>query len=371
MEDIKEGLRQLVEEKNAAILVTVVAVKGSTPRKPGAKMLLFPDGRVFGTVGGGCGEAEIRREALNVFDSKVSQTFTLNMTNDTAADEGMVCGGIMEVFIEFLDGSDAEFWQACLNVMSAGENFKVATVVKSDGHVLNRQRVVLSSSGRLTGNFGQGKLDIITETLLNSQDTKTGMYCFDKFGQPCAREDAVNEIFVENVIAPIELLILGGGHIALPVCEMAKILGYKVTVVDDRPLFANHKRFAAADRVICNSFAQALSGLSINPATYIVIVTRGHKHDKECLQTVIDKPAGYIGMIGSKRRVKALLTELAENGTEQERLDRVFSPIGLNIGAETPAEIAVSILAEIIQVQRAGLMKSGKSYRQGQILSLS
>ena len=133
---------------------------------------------------------------------------------------------------------------------------------------------------------------------------------------------------------------------------MAKIIGYEVSVVDDRPSFANSARFPTADTIICDDFERALDAININPQTFVVIITRGHRYDKVCLRKVINQPASYIGMIGSRKRVKALLAELEEEGVPNKLLQKLYSPIGLKIGAETPEEIAVSILSELIKVQR-------------------
>ena len=168
------------------------------------------------------------------------------------------------------------------------------------------------------------------------------------------------EVFLEPVLPEPHLLILGGGHVGQKVATLAKEVGYRVTVIDDRPEFANRQLFPQADEVICESFASALDKIPIDPSTYIVIVTRGHRHDYDCLRRVISSPAGYIGMIGSLRKVKGIMEALAAEGVPEESLARVHAPIGLDIGAETPAEIAVSILAEIIQVYRQGeQVKSG------------
>lgn len=160
--------------------------------------------------------------------------------------------------------------------------------------------------------------------------------------------------FLEPVSPEPEVLILGGGHVGQQVAALAAQVGYRITVVDDRPDFANKQLFPAADRVICAPFTTALQELKINPSTFVVIVTRGHRYDYECLRAVIQAPAAYIGMIGSRRRVQGVRERLLAEGVNQEALARVHAPIGLDIGAETPAEIAISILAEIIRVYRRG-----------------
>lgn len=161
-------------------------------------------------------------------------------------------------------------------------------------------------------------------------------------------------LFLEPVLPEPEVVVLGGGHVGQQVAVLAKFAGFNVSVVDDRPDFANRELFPTADRIVCNNFASALQEISITPSTYIVIVTRGHRYDYECLREVIASPAAYIGMIGSRRRVQGVKERLLAEGVAPELLERLHAPIGLAIGAETPAEIAVSIIAEIISVYRLG-----------------
>ena len=160
-------------------------------------------------------------------------------------------------------------------------------------------------------------------------------------------------VLEEPVLPPERLLLLGGGHVAVPVCQFAARCGFSVTVVDDRPAFANRERFPEAAQVLCESFGPAIARLAPGPYDFVVIVTRGHAHDAECLRAVLEGafPA-YVGMIGSRRRVKAQMALLAEEGFAPEKLERVCTPIGLDIGSVTPEEIAVSILAQLIAYRR-------------------
>ncbi len=162
-------------------------------------------------------------------------------------------------------------------------------------------------------------------------------------------------VFVEVQRRPPTLLIVGAGHVALPLAQLGKLVDFEVVVLDDRPAFANPQRFPMADRVLARPFQEALAEWPIDADTFIVLVTRGHSHDVESLLTVLDSPAHYIGMIGSKRRVKAVFDLLEKDqGISPAKFDRVFAPIGLDIAAESPAEIAVAIMAEIIKVHRGG-----------------
>lgn len=159
------------------------------------------------------------------------------------------------------------------------------------------------------------------------------------------------ELFIEYVIGKPSLIICGGGHIALPLCRMAKLLDFNITVIDDREEFANKERFPMADNVLCKDFEEAFKEINFNKNTYFVIVTRGHKDDRKCLEIILKNNFYYVGMIGSKSKVAFVINNMLENGYTKETIDKVHTPIGLKIGAQTPVEIAISILGEIIQVK--------------------
>ncbi len=173
------------------------------------------------------------------------------------------------------------------------------------------------------------------------------------FAAVTVETDGPATVIREPVLPQERLIVLGGGHIALPVCEFAARLGFAVTVVDDRPAFASEARFPWARQVLCDTFENALRGLRITPYDYVVVITRGHTHDADCLRVLLPgvQPA-YLGLIGSRRRVRGLLAMLAEEGMPQQNIDRICTPIGLDIGAVTPEEIAVSILAELVAYRR-------------------
>ncbi len=175
-------------------------------------------------------------------------------------------------------------------------------------------------------------------------------------------------VFCEYAGSVQKLVICGGGHVSLPIIRMGKMLGFQVTVLEDRPKFADHARAAGADSVICDEFEKGLSKVEGDFETYFVIVTRGHRYDEVCLETILKKKSAYVGMMGSKRRVAIVKDQLEEKGTKRSRLEEVHTPIGLRIGAETPEEIAVSILAEIIQIKNADAKRSGYSKELMEVL---
>jgi xanthine dehydrogenase accessory factor len=168
-------------------------------------------------------------------------------------------------------------------------------------------------------------------------------------------DDGKLQVFFEVMLEPPKLIVVGAGHIAVPLVQIAKVLDFHVTVIDDRLLYANRERFPAADKVLVGDMAQMLKEMTLTPSCYIVLITRGHKYDEPCLREILHSKAKYIGMIGSKRRIKACFQRFRdEEKIAEEVIERVYAPIGLDIATETPPEIALSILAEVIKVRRGG-----------------
>ena len=165
-------------------------------------------------------------------------------------------------------------------------------------------------------------------------------------------EFAGAKIYTEILGRDKKMVVCGGGHVSMPIIKIGKMIGFKVTVLEDRPLFANNARAAGADTVLCNDFEESLrNDIEGDTDTYFVIVTRGHRFDQECLRLIAQKPHAYIGLMGSRRRVRFVMEKLVSEGISKEVLDNVYTPIGLDIGSETPEEIAVAVMAEIIQVK--------------------
>jgi xanthine dehydrogenase accessory factor len=354
------GLEKVLHQKLEAALIIVTSVLGSSPRKPGTKMLVFADGTTVGTIGGGCGEAEGRREALNVIAAYTSKVYHLNMTADIAQEEGMVCGGSMEIFIDYLGfqspieqtNSNKEY----LSAIKETPNPIIVTLIEALDVQLIGKKLFIKQNGDILGDLGREELSRIAQerAKIEGKSCRLQLISLDSEFEPCVSsvKKAAYRLLIEPPTTVGQLLILGAGHIALPLATMAKIIGYEVSIVDDRPSFANSTRFPSADTIICDDFARALDTIKINPQTFVVIITRGHRYDKVCLEKVIYQPAAYIGMIGSRKKVKELLAELEEAGVPNRLLQKLYSPIGLKIGAETPEEIAVSILSELIKVQK-------------------
>jgi len=228
----------------------------------------------------------------------------------------------------------------------------LVTVVKAEGRYAEAlaKRVLVWPDKEPVDTLNLGRLEtqVVSDARQALSDRRSQRFTYKE-------ETDVVEIFVEVLRRPPTLIIVGAGHVALPLAQLAKMIDFEVVVLDDRPRFASAERFPMADQVLAQSFRETLRNWTIDSDTYIVLVTRGHSHDVECLLEIIDSPARYIGMIGSKRRIKSVFKLLEkEQGIDPAKFERVYAPIGLDLGAENPAEIAISIVAEIVNVQRGG-----------------
>ncbi len=318
-------------------LATVIARRGSVPQAIGAKMLVRTDGGLTGTVGGGCGEAAVRRTALDVVDVGAPCRMQVDLMDDPVLDAEAVCGGLMDVFVDCWTPVDADLAE---RVGQGHEPVALALAVRQ-GSLPPRRLLVTSTSA--VGNW----LD---------SDRRSAVVAAARTALAAGNSSLVTvageSVFIDVMMPSPRLIIAGAGHIAQPLAAMAGMAGYHVTVIDDRPDYAHRDRFPWADAVVCTNFARALDPKDLNPNTALVIVTRGHRHDFLLLGQALGHPLGYLGMIGSRRRVATVTNLLRERGAREEHLARVHAPIGFDIGAVTPAEIAVSIMAQLVQVRR-------------------
>jgi xanthine dehydrogenase accessory factor len=359
MDNMYGEIRQFLEEGETLAIATVVSTRGSTPRGVGAKMVVTASGEILGTVGGGCGEAEVRREAVQVIRSHKPTMVTVELMDDIESDSPAVCGGIMDVFIDpWWDAPETasciQLAEELVKVTRDGVGGIMATVLSAENcaDVSAGEKCFIRDGVLKSGNILQKSLQqaILKDSveLLNKEENREITLTLAKTG------DKVKVFF--EVIPPMrKVIIVGAGHLAVPLVRFAKILGFHITVMDDRVLYANRERFPEADEVLVGDMAETLREIPITPFTYIVLITRGHQFDEPCLREIIHSPAKYIGMIGSKRRVKACFIRFRdEEGIPEELLNKVHAPIGLDIGSETPEEIALSIISEMIKVRRGG-----------------
>lgn len=356
-------LKQIRVDVPVAV-ATIIEVRGSVPRELGTKMIIHPLGQHVGTVGGGCGEADVIRTGLDVIETGQPRILEVDLTEEVSMDSLGVCGGIMRVFVdewserqnESASGAAQQPDLLLDNLIEAnkmGREVALATVVRATDQyaaALGRRLLVGPNQQAEKGNLALGDLtgQVMADVAQCVKARRSQLLSYKK-------DRGSVELFVDVQRAPATLLIVGAGHVALPVARLGKMLDFEVVVLDDRPKYANTTRFPMADEVVARPFREALQSWPIDNETYIVLVTRGHSHDVECLLEVLDSSARYIGMIGSKRRIKAVFELLQDKfGIDPVKLDRVYAPVGLDLGAETPAEIAVAIMAEVINLYRGG-----------------
>jgi xanthine dehydrogenase accessory factor len=389
MESIYTRLVELLAAGETVAVATIIAVRGSAPREVGAKMIIHPFGQHVGTVGGGCGEADVIRAALDVIQTGQPAIVRVDLTEEISMQALGVCGGIMDVFVARATGQsqvangksqDGSFsgshplsrYEALLESIGSREPVALATVVS--GPNAGREAVIwldrppLGSLGlaevenplveRRKGDSLEEQVIADARDALRSRQHKLLRY---NLSLPDTQYPVPNlpiyqpTVFVEVQRRAAELLIVGAGHIAVPLAQIASLCDFAVTVLDDRPSFASPDRFPTAQKVIAAPLAETVAELPLDQDSFVVLVTRGHSHDVECLLEVLDRPVAYIGMIGSRRRVRAVFELLAtEMGIDRAKSARVHAPIGLDIAARTPGEIAVSIMAEIVSVLRGG-----------------
>jgi xanthine dehydrogenase accessory factor len=248
------------------------------------------------------------------------------------------------------------------SALEGGPPVLVATVIAAplDAPAGSGARMVVRPDGSSAGSLGDPALDAAVQKEAPDAFRRHGTETIyaDRGGRVVGRLDAPKQesyqVMLEVHEQPATLLVVGAGHVGKALATIGHMCGFSVEVIDDRPEFANAERFPEADRITCGRFDEVLDGYPIDGNTYVVCLTRGHKHDETSLRLVATSPAAYIGMIGSKRRAGAVLQHLIEEGIDRAAVESVHTPIGLDIGAETPEEIAVSIMAEIILTRRGG-----------------
>lgn len=322
-------LRQALQNGQDAILATVLQSAGSTPRGAGAKMLVCGD-VVYGTIGGGAAEYAARLYAREALQARRSGTREYVLHPNETANLGMVCGGELTVFFQFFSAEDHYALQAVANIIEQCEEQEDSWLVT---RILPGGYWESGIYSETTGLLGIG--DIMAADLLEYFRHLPGL-------------NADCGCFVEPLVQTGRVYLFGGGHVSRALVPVLAGLEFSLLVFDDRPEFTDAAHFPGAEETCCCPFGNALQGRQINEADCIVIMTRGHQHDFEILTQALTTPASYIGMIGSKSKIANTKKLLLEAGFSENDFARVHTPIGLPIGAETPAEIAVSIAAELI-----------------------
>jgi xanthine dehydrogenase accessory factor len=266
-----------------------------------------------------------------------------------------------------------EIYKAIVELLKEGEVAALATIVRTRGSTPRGvgAKILISKEGRKVGSIGGGALE--AEIIREAQEAlKEGKPRLLHYGLRADKHEGDfgvcggdMDVFIEVIEPKPTLLIIGAGHVAVPLAELGSFLGFRTLVLDDRPDFANRERFPKAEEVIVGEIPAELGRMKITPQTYIVIATREHKMDAEALKAVLGRDCAYIGLLGSRRKVGFIFQSLRSEGME-EALGRVHAPIGLEIGAEMPEEIAISIAAEIVLVRKGG---SGKPLKSARVIS--
>jgi len=344
MKDLFVEIAECLKRNERIVLATIVSSSGSSPLPSGSMMLVKRGGdAIVGSVGGGLLEALVIEEAKKYFLGNMFSTIGKFDLNDDVSNEGMICGGSVDVLLEPLGQDELAVYQKLeqsrsegddtilLKVLDESQKMTSFTLTSKDDSYLESIRLQLKGE---VGNFS----DIVRRS----------------FGQEDVRRIKVGrgEVVIQPIRGLQNLIVFGGGHVSKYLTRIATTAGFSTTVIDDRQEFADPERFPGASRVFASDFDKAFGRIEVKPSTYLVIVTRGHSSDAQVLEMAIRTPAKYVGMIGSKRKVIACFEELVQHGVPFADLKRVHAPIGLDIGAITAEEIAVSIVAELVRVRR-------------------
>jgi xanthine dehydrogenase accessory factor len=370
MDNLWDRAEELLADGKSFVLATIIRTRGSVPREVGAKMVVPPEGQPFGTIGGGCGEGEVLRRAYPLLQQNLPPRIVeVDLTGEFDQDVIQVCGGLMDVAIDVWRPEEHRALAHTLaEATRARRPMALVTVLGPVNGSLSpgaKSCLCLDPSGAgeadLSPSLPLDQATVATFTASVS-DGKSQLFAVSPEGK--AVEEALAgkqdwpKIFVDVQSGQQTLVIVGAGHIAQPLCEIGHMMGFHTIVIDDRWAFANVERFPHAADIRVGPFGEVLESLDINEQTFVVVVTRGHVHDEESVRTALKKKPAYIGMIGSKRRAKTTLERLAEQGYSPEQLSRIHTPMGLDIAAETPAEIAVAIAAEIVRTRRRGAIQT-------------
>ena len=339
MRDILADLIRWREEGKSIALATVVETWGSSPRKTGSKMGLTLDGQITGSVSGGCVENAVVEAGMEVLKSDRPQLLHFGVADETAWKVGLACGGSLDVFVKPVD--DAVF-ESVNSVLANDKQAVLVTVIRGDESIVGKE-MVLDDDGKVTGSIG------------NEWDEKVFSLMKESLGHGTSQRVMLGEsieIFLEVILPPLTLVIVGGAHISIALASLAKTLGYRVIVIDPRKVWGSEARFPHVDRLIQSWIPDAFEQISITSTTAIAMLTHDPKLDDPALKIALNSPAFYVGALGSKKTNAKRHERLLNDGMTESQLSRLHAPIGLRIGAQSPEEIALSIMAEVVDVHR-------------------
>jgi xanthine dehydrogenase accessory factor len=345
-----ESLRRI---EGRAALATLVSTHGTTPRKEGAKMWVGEGGHILGSVTiGGCVDAQVMAEAEDVLSASRPKLLSLDLGDEDAWEIGLTCGGTIEVFVEpvALGGGPGP-----TEALALYETVRGHVATGGAAAILTRMdapdagaKLLLLDDGHRAGSLGDPALDAAAPEAARLP-LATGVSRTVKLG----RDEAVR-CFVEVHLPPPTLLVVGAGHVAMPLVTLARSLGYRTVVVDGRPRIATRERFPDVDELLVGIPSELVRRTPLRPTTALVLVAHDYKYDLPVLRHALSGEVGYIGMLGSRRRGDTILRMLREEGVSESALARIRVPIGLDLGAKTASEIALAILAEIVATRYGG-----------------
>ena len=342
---IIENITRLLEQGEQLVAATIISHEGSTPRAAGSKMIIKKSGDIIGTIGGGSVEGRVMGTAPEIFQSRKTRIVSFDLTHDEADGKAMICGGRLEVLLEFMEPSprNLEVFKAAERAFQGDEKTYLITRLSGTGNNdLDVFRALIKGDEPVLGEpnkFPRQQLDAILGQAGRSRS-------------PFSINLDEDRAWVEPLTGQNVLYLFGAGHVSKETAALAAQVGFYCVVLDDRPEFANKDRFPGpVETQVIAGFEDCFQDLQVNGNDYLVILTRGHLFDKIVLEQALKTDACYVGMIGSRHKRDTIFKALLGQGYSRKDIDRVHSPIGLEIGAETPEEIAVSIVSELIQVR--------------------
>ena len=336
MRDILSDLDNWRADNRQIALATVVQTWGSSPRRAGAKMALTPDQKMTGSVSGGCVEGAVYEAGVEVLKSNRPQLLHFGVADETAWEVGLACGGNIDIFVKPLD---TNFFESLRSLLEEEQSAVLLTVVRGPEQLLGSE-VLVRDDGYVTGAlnnqvFDKQALDLARETLAQGESRRVML-----------NEEI--EVFMEVILPPPTLIAVGGVHITIALMALAKTLGYRTVVIDPRGAFGNEERFPNVDQLIQLWPDEAFQQIPITRSTAVAMLTHDPKLDDPALKIALPSSAFYVGALGSKTTQAKRRQRLFDDGLSEEQLNRLHGPIGLEIGAGTPEEIAMSIMAEIV-----------------------
>lgn len=365
---IHEAIIGFIQEGRAFALATVLHAAGSTPQKAGARAIIDAAGSLWGTIGGGLLEARALRTAVEAIRTGRPRVFDFPFSGCDAGEGEPICGGTMRVLIDPLAAAHAEAYAQAAAARRQRRRGVLVTSVRGQDPpgVAVRWRPADAEPADAGGRASCPPREWEQETpgpelpdpdsgFPRAADLRASLAAEEPahLAGVCPRTGLALETLIEPVIPAPQLLIVGGGHVAQSLARHASLVGFELVIVEDRPEFAREELFPPGAAVHCGDVGGILRDFPTDADTYVAIVTRGHRHDAEALAACIRKPAAYIGMMGSRRKVALVRQKFIESGlASAEEWERVHAPIGLAIGARTVPEIAASIVAELIAVRR-------------------